>query len=201
MKVYIDQAEYSWDSISLMEFNDFWKQETKRLYDANKYFHTVEINGLSYLTGYEEAIVNNFSDIKEIKIATISEKELIEDSLKELYAYNKKLISACESIGALFYGDMNEEDWKSFSMLTEGIQWFYTNLNGIQAVLNKNNQHEELEYLLKETEHSLAGTIKDIEQALEEKEHTQLADIISYELSEIFVRLDANLSAYKQVIE
>lgn len=198
MKVYIDQAEHNLDKFNFTEFNDFWLEETKRLLSSKRYFQSIEINGIPYLNGYEEAIANNFSDIQEIKITTIMEEVLIKDSLKELYAYNKKLINACHSIGSLFYGELNEEDWNSFSMLLEGVQWVYNHIRGIHAILYRNSQNDDLTYFLKEVEESLENILKEIEQVMNEKEYTQLADAISYQLSEIFVELDTQLT---QVIE
>lgn len=195
MRVYIDQMEHSLDGISLMEFNEFWLKETKRLFSSKRFFYSVEINGIPYMGGYEEAIVNNFTSIKEIKITTIAENELIESSLEELFAYNKKIIQACESIGAIFYGEVNEGDWKSFSMLIEGVQWVYNHSNSIQEVLTNNNQKEELRYFLREHVKNLEQLLKQIERALDEKEYTQLADIISYELSDLCIQLDALLAA------
>lgn len=201
MKFSIDGMQYNFEGIDLKAFNEIWIRETKKIFGLNRYIHYVEINGQQHYEGYEAAIVNGFNNIHTIHMQSIDESELVGSSLQELFSYNKKLIPACNSIGSLFYGEMSEGDWHSFVALMDGVQWLYSQIQGLSSVLSKSSHFPELIHTLQNFENSIGDILKEIESSIEAKDHTHLADIITYELSEIFIELDEQLNEVSGVIQ
>lgn len=193
MRLFIDEVEYNLEAITLSSFNEYWIRETQKLFLQNRYLTSVEINGKQYGEGYESIIVEQFSEINEIIVTTMKEEELVKESIQELYRYNKKLIPACSSIGALFYGEMSDEDWKSFVALMDGVHWIVGQAQGVAAIFGKQNVSTTQTELLSQCADRFVSILKEIEALLQDKEYIQLADVLSYELSEAAAQLDHQL--------
>ena len=160
---------------------------------TNEVVQEVIIDGITYHDGYEERLTSEFFDIKEVTIRTINRNELAEEIYNELNAYLLKLITACDSISELFYGELKQENWNHFSQLMNGIQWVVQSVDVLKVHYNQYNGSIEQNALDGFTQ-QIESQIRTIEQELQVQNYTALGDIIKYELSEVFKQLANSLT-------
>ena len=193
MRIQIDGIVHNQEFSTLAQLEEFWKSIVSKLHSSSKYIRTVSIDGTTYIYDYERSIVQQFETIKQIDIVSLTEEELLQESLSELKEYCKKVQTACDSIGSLFYSEMSEKAWEYFSKLVEAIQWVNQSISGVMQILERTQSESALLEALKETLTALEQCIRQLDAALSSKEFIAAGDIIRYELGDIITALDQKL--------
>ncbi len=174
-----------------------------RLYSSNEIVQEVIIDGQPYSEGYETYLYQHIGKVRNIQLMTVNGDLWIAELVTELQHYLPKLIKATDSISDCFYGQMAEEDWRSFSQLMEGVTWVY------QSVQTVRNHHANMAYdtTLNVFTAAMVGFTNELEQLLpqversiEQQEFTNAGDLLKYELGTALERLSGALAANRGTI-
>lgn len=193
MKLTVDAQTIPCQAKEIGGFDEVWKQVTKEIYNGGKLIHHVVIDGQLFYGGYEEHIINKFKQIDSIDITTISREEARDESLKEVYAYNRRLIAATDEISAAFYGEPTSEQWTYFAQFLEGLQWLSQSLHFIQTLIEDQSEYDALQQQIGAINTLLSEKVVMLDGASKDKDFTLMGDIIQYELSEVFDKIDQEL--------
>lgn len=193
MKLDIDYVEFRGEANSYNEFVSLWQNISTQLNSDNRFIKHVLIDGQSEYGSFETYVMEQFATIQSIRIETMSELELVESTIAEIFSYNKKMIAACDSIGSLFYGEMNEENWRSFQSLLEGLQWLLQSLTGAANIMQPTQ--EELAKKFQHISGEIERIIFDLDKALQQEELVEAGDAIRYELYDVLIELDKTSEA------
>ncbi|CAH1192940.1 hypothetical protein PAECIP111893_00358 [Paenibacillus plantiphilus] len=195
MKLYVDDHEINRDFDGLTEFDEFWKELNENFKREKKVISSAVIDGLEQ-DDYNQYIVLNFSSIKVITLNIVSYTELTDASLNELIIYNKKIITACDSIGSLFYGDLTEREWGLIESLMQGYQWIHQCISGLIAILIENNSSDQRLVILEPALNILENQLQELDGALQGQQYVIAGDIIKYELIDVFKVLDEQFAEH-----
>lgn len=181
---------------ALIEFDEYWKTLTARCAEEKRLIYFLNINEMEFYDQYETIIVQQFSEIENIKINTISAVEAFNLSINELQKYLNKMKESVEIIANPFYGEPSKSDWESFKSFTGGLEWihhtsmFCSNLVSSASVDKQNSIISTLKLVEKES----YQIISQLEKFLESEEFVQLADYVLYEI-------EGSLSEWRRLIE
>lgn len=103
-------------------------------------------------------------------------ENLLVETRESYYEYISKVETGCLTIAnQLRIGNMNEA-FSGIMNLAEGIQW----LLSVEQLMLANN------YKIKSRINEANDYLKDINEALENEDYVQVADLFEYEIHEIF---------------
>lgn len=193
MKLDIDYVEFKGEANSYDEFVALWQSISTQLNSDNRFIKHVLIDGQSEYSSFEAYVMDQFTNIQSIRVETMSELELVESTTAEIFSYNKKMIAACDSIGSLFYGEMEEKNWRSFQSLLEGLQWLLQSLTGAANIMQYTQ--EELAKQFQHIGGEIERIIFNLDEALQQEELVEAGDAIRYELYDVLIELDKSSEA------
>jgi|HigsolmetaAR206D_1030411.scaffolds.fasta_scaffold01357_6 hypothetical protein len=177
------KEEYAFSN--LKEFDLFWIQLTKELFEQNMMIHFVKIDEQTFYEGYEQIIAANFAEIETLFIETITYSDAFEETLSEIRAYKEKLVAAADHVASPFYSDPNEDDWKNFTQYLEGLHWLYQACDFCLTLNGKINSssNKELTKEIDRTKSKIFEDLKELERALTQQQYTEVADYILFEIT------------------
>lgn len=175
-------------------FNDYWGHLIGSLSQNGRIINRINIDGVEYFENFEEQIADNFHRTAELQIFSSSELELLEETIAEIARYSGILKQNCGSLGPSFYGEPSEQEWRTFSQLLAGFTWLHDALFNSAELMIRTGVYSELAASFKEADGKLLIHLQDIEEAMEEKEYVAIADVIKYELFELFTALEDTLA-------
>ena len=163
-----------------------------KLYASNEIVQEVVIDGYSFREDYESYLIEHIDRVASVQFLTVNGDLWIADLMMELHSYLPRVIKATDSISDCFYGVPSQEDWQSFSLLMEGVTWVYQSVLTIQTHIHRSST-DALSVVLSA---NLAGFVKELEQILpqveegiQQEEHTNVGDLVKYELGPAMERL------------
>ncbi|MFX3636802.1 MAG: hypothetical protein ACE3L7_11065 [Candidatus Pristimantibacillus sp.] len=180
--------------VDISVFNDYWGHLIGDLSQNGRIINRINIDGVDYFENFEVLIASGFHNTAELQIFSSSELELLEETIAEIARYSGILKQNCSSLGPSFYGEPTEQEWHTFSQLLAGFTWVHDALFNSAELMIRTGVHPELAAYFKEIDGKLLVNLKDIEEAMEEKEYVAIADIIKYELFELFSALEDTLA-------
>lgn len=182
---------------NIFEFDLFWKKTTRLFFNENQVIQYIEINGQKLFADFERYLVSNYEDIQELKIFTVSELQLLMETLEEGAAYLSKVLDEIENLSFSFYGEIGKKEWETFSQFTDGLQWIYLAIQSCIPIVEKQDlkimNKDKLNLIKEKLDHS----IRDLEEALINQEYTTVGDLIEYEFRPV---LDDTYQIFIQAI-
>lgn len=144
------------------------------------------IDNIEIHNDLEEYIENNIKHIQVIQVISKSTKEFINDTLllTETYLQNGKPM--VEKLAENYYQSVSDEDRTQFQDLTEGLTWLTSTLVYIDTLKERPNNWEEYAVVY----HELEKGIESLAEAVEDDDDVLIADILQYEISMIYERLN-----------
>lgn len=146
------------------------------------------IDGTPVYQDLEQFIEENYATIKEISLVTFALQALINDTLTSAFEYAGKATSILKSLSEAFYQSPDQEDWQVLADLFEGIDWLIDSMNRIDQIENLQLYLTDYtiwnEYVL-----AIKGSklyLKELEQAMINKDEVLIGDLILYEILPIF---------------
>lgn len=180
-----------------MEFDEFWQEVTKEILSQDRVIHYVKIDDKQFFVNYEQYIVNGFNQIKEIIIVTITEHQLLADTLEELKRYSVQMLSSIGNVSSLFYGDFTEKDLELFSAFTQGLEWIYSSINSCEYLINKHKVMLDIKNGLSEIKVKFEENSGQLEGVLQEEDFIMVGDLIEYEFQPLIKDLIKLLDSVK----
>jgi hypothetical protein len=158
------------------------QQLFRDLYDRHEIVQEVLIDGVSFREGYNEYLLENMETVRRVEIRTVPANELMREIAGELMGYLPRLLSACDSISELFYGEMTQEHWTYFNQMTEGIGWLMQSVHALRHHLERTGENVALTAALSEFEAGLKDQLAELARELGSGDHTAVGDRIKYEI-------------------
>lgn len=146
------------------------------------------VNGIPVYRDYENYLNKQIETITEIVAETLKLKPLIEETLVSAYAYITNAVALLKPLSDAYYLSPRQDDWKQLADLFEGIGWLLDTTTRIDQI-------EQLySYLLNydiwnEYVQSMTGLneqIKELEQAMMNRDYVLIGDLILYEILPVF---------------
>lgn len=162
--------------------NEEIMNQIKKLLGEDYYYSHFLLDGKEVYEDPEDYLNNYLGSIARIEIITKTSSELINENLLSANEYLNRAKPLLIILSNNFYQLPTTQHWEQFSDLLEGIQW----LNQLVKILDNlderpQNLDEYLQIIVQ-----LEMEIKNLFEALENKDHVLIADIIQYELIPIF---------------
>lgn len=181
MKLFVDGKPVQQQFEDLDSLDRYWKQLNQSLHEKNEIIQYIDLNEQRVYEQFEQTIVANFNQIETLKIHTISEIRVLDETLAELQNFTDKMLAAANSIADHFYGDLTREHWQRFSEFSQGLEWMYQALHSIVFLMEKHHVHlndkAEFQNILKQME----GKVRLLEEAIRVEDHAMIGDAVSFE--------------------
>lgn len=149
------------------------------------YFSYFIVNGTPIYDEPETYLDDQLENIDTLEIIGRTSKELKNDLLLSAEHYIERSIPELSTLSEQFYGTTNQETWNQFGDMLEGIQWLNQLITSIDELkIQPNNWNEYLTIAA-----TLENELKNLEEALQNKDHVLIGDIIQYEIEPIYQSL------------
>lgn len=148
-------------------------------------FSHLEIDGVEVYDDIECYIQNHLIDLSEILIILKTAKEIRNDILVSAEKYLENAMPTLSTLVNEFYNNPSSETWIKFSEMLEGMQWVnqvIVSLDQMQFYPSNWNEYLKLAF-------SLQQELKILEEAIISGDNVSIADIIQFELIDIYMSL------------
>ncbi|MDK2961311.1 MAG: hypothetical protein PWP20_437 [Eubacteriaceae bacterium] len=144
---------------------------------------------------FENYLTNDFELFKEIVVETVNLKTLISDTIASAFEYIARNTALVKALAESFYQSPQQETWQSLSDLFEGIGW-------LLDVTSRIDQFDQLSnYVLDysiwneyvQTAKGLDNLLSEMEEAMVNKDHVLIGDLILYEILPVFETAEEKL--------
>jgi hypothetical protein len=161
---------------------------TDEMEKTNKVIKSLEIDGLELYQDYFEYILDNLNYIENIKVKLITYKELVGETLVGTIDYLQGAAEEIVPLSEAFYAEPTKEAWDDFSDLLEGINWIISVFNLIDndKTLIETLPSYEIWNLYAKDILTLNELIPQMNDALNSKDNTLLADLMMYEILPLY---------------
>lgn len=155
---------------------------------TNKVIKSFEIDGLELYQDYFEYILDNLNYIENIKVKLITYKELVGETLVGTIDYLQGATEEIVPLSEAFYAEPTKESWDNFSDLLEGLNWIISVFNLIDndKTLIETLPSYEIWNLYAKDILALNELIPQMNDALNSKDNTLLADLMMYEILPLY---------------
>lgn len=161
---------------------------TDEMEKTNKVIKSLEIDGLELYQDYFEYILDNLNYIESINAKLITYKELVGETLVGTIDYLQGAAEEIVPLSEAFYAEPTKESWDDFSDLLEGINWIISVFNLIDndKTLIETLPSYEIWNLYAKDILALNELIPQMNDALNSKDNTLLADLMMYEILPLY---------------
>lgn len=194
MKLIIDNSTQTFEN-HLSEVKDVLASIKKILNKENLELSHLIIDGTPVYQNYETYLEDNIETIKEIVVETLKMKQLIEGTLGSAFDYISQATELLKALAEAFYQAPKPYTWNSLGDLFEGIGWLLETMNRIdqidhldQYVQNYGVWNEYVQII-----RGLGIQVPELEQAMVNRDHVLIGDLILYEISPIFEAAEEKL--------
>ncbi|HOK63614.1 MAG TPA: hypothetical protein PLE17_06960 [Soehngenia sp.] len=187
MKLTIDENIYflEKDGEIIEKIADILTDEMEK---TNKVIKFIEVDGLELYQDYFEYILDNLDYIENVNVKLITYKELVGETLLGTIDYLQGAAAEIEPLSEAFYTQPTREAWEEFTDLLEGINWIISVFNLIdndKSLIETLPSYEVWNLYAKDI-FTLNELIPQMNDALNSKDNTLLADLMMYEILPIY---------------
>lgn len=146
------------------------------------------IDGIPVYQDYENYLNEQIETITVIVAETLRLKPLIEETLDSAFTYISNAIVMLKPLAVTFYQSPGPEAWNRLSDLFEGMGWLLETMDRIDQI-------EQLQLFITDYDiwneyvqilRGLTGQIKELEQAMVNKDYVLIGDMVLYEIQTVF---------------
>lgn len=157
------------------------------------YFSHLIVDSIEVVDDYENYLLKYIDQISHVEVVLLNSKELLNEALLSCKDYLAQALSEIEKLADKFYQGENEETWKKFDQMLEGLQWIVQ----MVSALNSNKDFYNTIHDSMEIEEKLSSDIAELEDAVTQNDLILIGDIINYEILPTLNSL--NLTVHKIV--
>jgi len=159
----------------------------------------MDIDDNKIYSDYEKYIEENIDDIKSIHVNLITKDENIINILNTTYSYIQRVLPELQQIINSFYtGEKTPAIIDNLESLTEGITWIF--FVG-REIIDNYNQNKYIAVMLNmgygEDINRLGEVFTDFRDAIMNMDYILIADILSYEVSDVFNKIAGAIEKLK----
>ena len=160
----------------------------RKLSQAGVYYSHSSIDGVECYEELEGFLRDNIADTEKIKIIGCTLKELADGVILSAVEYLTRAVPALTELAPQFYQEPDAGCWQQLGALLEGIEWLLDSFSLIDREIAMSpyiKGYPHWDEYLKEV-YSLKEIIKQLEQAMENKDTVLIGDMLNYEIIDIF---------------
>ncbi len=172
-------------STQCFEYIDLYMKESELLFS-----HLI-VDGVEVYENYEKYLDEHSNDIHDIEACMSTVDELNSNILKSSHEYVRNAISALNPLAEQFTGSPSSEAWKQYVQLLEGIDWLTKMMDTAGSSGGLINEKPNFDKIAQQLQEQL----KSLEGAMNNQDNGLIADIIRYEIFDIFEDLLALLTS------
>jgi len=153
------------------------------------------INGVAVYQNYGSYLSEQIESITEIDVITLKLKPLVEETLETSFDYIRNAVDLLKPLAESFYQSSGQDAWNQLADLCEGIGWLLETMSRIDQIdqlhLYLLNYDIWNEYV--QTMKGLTVQIKELEQAMANRDDVLIGDLILYEILPVLETAEENL--------
>lgn len=153
------------------------------------------IDGIPVYQDYENYLNEKIETITEIVAETLKLKPLIEETLDSAFAYITKATALLKPLADTYYQSPGPEAWNRLADLFEGVGWLLDTMNRIDQIdqLNQYLPNYDIWNEYVQAMKVLSQQIPELEQAMINKDHVLIGDLLLYEILPVFEQAEEKL--------
>ncbi|WP_232463445.1 hypothetical protein [Tumebacillus avium] len=191
LRLYLDGVETEHDTGTFLAV---YEQAMQRLNEEERIIIGISINGV-------EVLPDSLGDIAhdEITQAVISSQPMVEFAeglANTAFDYLPKLKQGLISVSRLFQEGRDEDAHTLFVEAVEGLEWINSCLGGLGAWLAQKGSVELLQL-----HGTYQGQLADLGAAMEQKNLTDVADLLEYEVAETLSKAMERMQELKRLLD
>lgn len=162
----------------------------EQLENSDLYFSHLIVDDEEVYESHDAYLFEKIDSVENIEVAVKTVQQFVNDLMLYSESY---LIGAIPEIAALvdeFYQGPTQASWEKFNLLLEGIQWLNEFIMTVENSSSKPSNFDE--YL--SIDASIQEELKNLEEAIENRDAVLIADIISYEIVPLLEHMKQTLS-------
>lgn len=153
------------------------------------------IDGTPVYQDYEHYLNEKIDTTTEIVAETLKLKPLIAETLDSAFAYISNATALLKPLADTYYQSPGPEAWNRLADLFEGIGWLLDTMNRIDQIdqLNQYLSNYDIWNEYVQTLKVLNVQIPELEQAMINKDHVLIGDLLLYEILPVFEKAEEKL--------
>lgn len=174
------------------EVDGLLKEINEIVEQSNQVFSHLVIDGKAVYENHGDFIEGNIGNVEEIQVMTLSKEAFVKEIMISKKEYIHRAMPEMDKLANDFYVSPVASSWQGVNDLTGGLLWIIESY----VLLTQNKKLKdtiENEEAWKEYQKSVEGlstAVPDLEEAMNNKDHILVGDIISYELTESLASLE-----------
>jgi len=194
VKIYIENQILKFEK-SIKEIDSIFEEIDNIVNKSSKILSHMVIDSIEVYQDYYDYFLDNIRVIEEVKVITLTYKELVDDILNSTLDYLERTPTIIENLADNFYKNPDNQDWQELDNLLDGISWIMTTFSSIDQDKRLKDiiiNYEDWNRYAKEI-FSLKELLVEFEEALSSNDNVSIADILSYEIVPIFITMKERL--------
>ena len=194
LKIYIENQILEFENNTKVIDNVF-NEIDKIVNKSSKILSHMVIDDFEVYQDFFDYFLDNIRVIEEVKVITLTYKELVHDILISTIEYIRKVPEKIEELAYKFYKNPGKESWNDLNDLLGGITWIINTFSSIdqdKRLKDVVSSYESWNLYAKEI-FSLQEILLDFEGALSSGDNITIADMLLYEILPIFKEMGERL--------
>jgi len=194
VKVYIESQILKFGK-NIKEIDSIFEEIDNIVNKSSKILSHMVIDSIEVYQDYYDYLLDNIRVIEEVKVITLTYKELVDDILNSTLDYLERTPIIIENLADNFYKNPDNQDWQELNNLLDGISWIMNTFSSIDQDKRLKDiiiNYEDWNRYAKEI-FSLRELLVEFEEALSSNDNVSIADILSYEIVPIFIAMKERL--------
>ncbi|MSU00123.1 hypothetical protein [Tissierella pigra] len=194
MKIHIENKTLEFENNS-KEIDSILNEIDNVINQSSKILSHMIIDSFEVYQDFYNYLLDNIRVIEEVKVITLTYKELVQDILVSTVQYVGRVPKNIEELSNSFYKNPDRQAWEGLNDLLGGITWIINTFSSIDQDKRLNDvvsSYESWNLYAKEI-FSLQEILTDFKEALESNDNVTIADILLYEILPIFNEMEERL--------
>ncbi|MFQ5455589.1 MAG: hypothetical protein ACE5EA_05200 [Nitrospirota bacterium] len=199
MKILIDREEKELNIKDVSGFDELLANISQNNVSQGYVISQIILNGKD-ISSYNLSDIN-VSDIERLELFTSSLKDIILDSLENVYGYIGRLNEALKKVSELYRRGKAEEANNYYSECTEGLEWVLKTVHEIKSSIAQLGDKKIGAILVSDSEDMLIDILNKMFSAQKESDWIILADLVEYKMIPLLQGWKDSISGLKEELK
>jgi hypothetical protein len=151
--------------------------------DNNKrYCSGIIVNGETLYDDFGDYLTEHFLQVEHVEIMTQTLEQLVYDTSTSTYSYLNGSVQALPQLASGFNSNPTEDTWTKLGSFFEGMAWTIQSM----TLLSQHIENADVTSDINAQVSKLIAAASEMEIAVNNKDYVLLADILQYEVMEIY---------------
>jgi hypothetical protein len=191
LKVYMQNQELEINN-EQSDVDSLFNQINATLEKSGLYLSHMSIDGIEVYDDYYEYILDKLDEVKIIHIEMITLRTWIDNMMVSMKDYVDRIVPETSILSDQFYQNRTTA-WEDFVKLMEGLQWITSTLNVIDSLSKEQSYYANWNDFL-QLFTSIQQELKDLEDAVHNKDTVLIGDILEYEVKPLLENLQKSIN-------